>query len=55
MSTILSAEPKAHLMVATHNETTVRYVTGLMAARGIPRSGGGVFFGQLQRACWRST
>ena len=38
-------------MVATHNETTVRYVTGLMAARGIPRSGGGVFFGQLLGMC----
>ena len=47
----LLKHPKAHVLVATHNETTVRLVTGMMSSLNIPRTGGGVFFGQLLGMC----
>lgn len=50
VSTLLR-HPQAHVLVATHNEKTVRYVTALMEDLKIPRNGGGVFFGQLLGMC----
>jgi proline dehydrogenase len=51
VSTLLSHTPQAHFMVASHNETTVQFVTQAMKNSGRPRSGGGVYFGQLLGMC----
>jgi proline dehydrogenase len=41
----------ASFMVASHNEESVHRTTELMHARGIPKSNGGVYFGQLKGMC----
>jgi proline dehydrogenase len=41
----------ADIMVASHNEKTVKYVVQRMQDLGIPVRGGGVFFGQLLGMC----
>ena len=41
----------ADIMVATHNEQSVRYVESRMRELLIPAKGGGVFFGQLLGMC----
>jgi len=41
----------AQFLFATHNEDSVRYAVDKMDALGIPRSGGGVYFGQLLGMC----
>ena len=50
---MLSQPDATQVLVASHNEATVRFVTGLMGAKGISRDGaqGGVFFGQLLGMC----
>ncbi len=49
---LLRATPQAHVMVASHNESTVRFVTGLMSTLSRSRSGsGGEYFGQLLGMC----
>lgn len=37
----------AEVMLATHNAQSISHACALMRDLGIPRSGGGVFFGQL--------
>jgi len=37
----------AELMLATHNAASLELACGRMRELGIPRAGGGVFFGQL--------
>jgi len=41
----------SELMVASHNEQSIRYVTQRMEELGIKRRDGGVFFGQLLGMC----
>lgn len=38
---------RAQVMVASHNENSVRYAVQQMREYGIPRKTGGVYFGQL--------
>lgn len=47
----LIRHPTAEVLVASHNESTVKYVTRLMDELSIPRAGGGVYFGQLLGMC----
>ncbi len=49
MDAILRANVKrgAQVMVATHNERSVRFAVEKMHEYGIPRQRGGVYFGQL--------
>lgn len=52
MASLLLRHPlRPHLLVATHNEITVRYVTGLMRELNIARAGSGISFGQLLGMC----
>ena len=51
VSTLLRNPIPTHVLVATHNESTVRKVAALMSELHIPRRGGGVFFGQLLGMC----
>ena len=41
----------SQFVVASHNERSVCYAVDLMAERGIPATGGGVYFGQLLGMC----
>lgn len=51
MDTILKNIERAQVMVATHNEDSVRFAVEKMYEYDIPRKGGGVYFGQLLGAC----
>ncbi len=48
---ILSNIKHANIMVATHNENTVRHAVTKMNELQIPSQGGGVYFGQLLGMC----
>jgi len=50
-SMLLHHPSRPNIMIASHNESSVRYVTSLMSRLGIPRRDGGVFFGQLLGMC----
>jgi proline dehydrogenase len=48
---ILQNVKMSNVMVASHNENSVRFTVQKMQEYGIPASGGGVFFGQLLGMC----
>lgn len=39
------------VLVASHNEDSVKFAVDMMSKRGIPAAGGGVYFGQLLGMC----
>ena len=49
---VLQHNPKrAHIVIAGHNEDTVRWATSRLSEHALPRGGDSVFFGQLLGMC----
>lgn len=48
---LLKNNDRASFMVASHNETSTKLTASMMEELGIPKEGGGVYFGQLLGMC----